>query len=73
MWPEHVPAVSLFVAAETQWRTAAIGPRLQRTGLDYGAIEVLMRAYKIKRSPEVWNDLRLLEGFALEAMAGVSP
>lgn len=43
LWPENVPAWSLFQACGTQWRQSMEGA----TGLDYPGCEVVMRRRRI--------------------------
>lgn len=45
LWPEHVPALALFNAVSTQWRTD-FG---QRTGLDYAGVRASPDFLRIKR------------------------
>jgi hypothetical protein len=39
LWPEHVPAVELWFAVQTQWRHGFSGP----TGLDYAGVRASPR------------------------------
>lgn len=66
VWPDNIQAVNVFIAAATQWRTGATGA----TGLDYTALESIMRMLGIKRKDmgEVLEDVRVLEDIALDTM-----
>lgn len=65
LWPEHVPAFELWVAAQTQWRSGMAGA----TGLDYGGIEALMRLRGVARAErsERFAELQVMERAALAA------
>ncbi len=59
--------MALFVALETQWRWhPMIG---LRTGIDYAAIGAVAAASAIAMTPALFNDLRTLEGAAMETWA----
>ena len=66
VWPDNIQAVNVFIAAATQWRTGTAGA----TGLDYTALEAIMRMLGIKRKDmgEVLEDVRVLEDIALDTM-----
>ncbi len=67
VWPENADAVGLFMACQTQWRQdAAGGP----TGLDYAALEAVMRMHKVKDKRAMLGDIRAMEYAALEALNG---
>lgn len=51
----------LFLAMSTQWRQGSGGP----TGLDYNALPIVMKLYKIDDDEALFNDLRILEGETL--------
>lgn len=76
VWEEHVPAVSLFLACATQWRTAVLpsGERftLRRTGLDYVALETIARIQSIAIDGALFHQLQILEVAALNAFNGRS-
>lgn len=63
LWPEHWPAVRLFVSASTQWRVSHNGA----IGLCYEALPVLRDAHGITPAdwPQVLADLQVLERQAL--------
>lgn len=60
-------AVGLFLALDTQWRTAGMTGVLQ--GLDYQAIEPTARLLGLALNPAAFHDLRVLEAEALKALA----
>lgn len=66
IWPDNLAAVNVFIALGTQWRVGMAGA----TGLDYGAIDPVMRLVGVPRAErlEVFEDLRVLEDAALETM-----
>ncbi len=57
----YQPAVELFMACQTQWRTGMAGA----TGLDYVAVGLVAKTLGIKLSKKVFSWLQLME---LEAM-----
>lgn len=66
VWPDNLHTVNSFISLSTQWRVGMNGP----TGLDYGAVPVVMRMAGIPRAdwPEVFDGLRVMEDAALEAI-----
>ncbi|MCY1253019.1 hypothetical protein D9M68_123140 [compost metagenome] len=72
--PVHVDnweALQLFLTLQTQWRQVAGMTDCLRTGLDYAAIEPVLRlrGVKRKRQAALFADLRVLEAAALEELA----
>lgn len=66
MLPENWPALELFLACATQWRLA--GMEGVRIGLDYPAVEAVMRITRVDDRPDAFQRLRVIETGALEAM-----
>jgi hypothetical protein len=67
VWPDMVPAVSLFFSMETQWRWTGAGMAgAFRTGLDYSVLPVLAGALDVPLLPQTLADLRSLERGAIE-------
>jgi hypothetical protein len=62
LWPEHWPAVELFIRCMTQWRTGANGV----VGLDYGVVLQMASLYQIRDLPSVMEDLQVMELHARE-------
>ncbi len=69
----NVPAVRLFQALQTQWRTEALSTlgaaRVVRTGLDYAAIEPTGRMMALEVDADAFSRLQVLEIHALNAWA----
>lgn len=67
LWPEHVPALELWGAVQTQWRHGFAGP----VGLDYAGVEAALRLQSTPRSErgERFAELRIMERAALEEWA----
>lgn len=63
LWPEHVPALVLWTAVQTQWRHGFDGP----TGLDYAGVRVVMRHQRAPR--ERFDELQIMERAALAEWA----
>lgn len=64
VWEENWPAVELFLRCQTQWRTSMAGA----IGLDYGAVEWLLRLYEVKDQRSVLEDLQVMEAAALNVL-----
>ena len=64
LWEENAMAFSVFLNAQTQWRTGMSGP----TGLDYAGVAAMTRAMRIKMTPELFADLQTMERAVLNAM-----
>jgi hypothetical protein len=64
VWPENWDTVEMFLRLQTQWRIGMGGP----IGLDYSAVEWLLRLYEVKDQRALLEDLQIMEGAALAAM-----
>ncbi|WP_428735732.1 DUF1799 domain-containing protein [Thermomonas sp.] len=62
MWPECVPSVEVFLACATQWRLDASGAPI---GLDYPALEAVMRMLGIDDLRQVFADVQVMEAEVL--------
>jgi hypothetical protein len=67
VWPDAWPALRLFEALGTQWRTGQGGA----SGLDYAAVPATAAMLGIKRRDlvDIFPDLRVFEVEALAVMA----
>lgn len=67
LWPENVEAWALFLACSTQWR----GSGMQREGLDYEGVEVVMRRRHVRRRlrDRRFAEIQLMEMACLKAWA----
>ncbi len=63
VWPENMPAISLFSSISTQWRTGMGGP----TGLDYNVLFSRMDHLNLPEREYEWmfDDIRVIESEAL--------
>lgn len=61
VWADHWPAVRLFIAVQSQWRTGPAGP----IGLDYSALPAWVRPGGPRRGRRVLQALQVLEAEAL--------
>lgn len=64
VWEENWTAVEMFMRCQTQWRTSMGGA----IGLDYGAVEWLLRLYEVKDQRSVLEDLQVMEAAALNVL-----
>lgn len=67
VWPDTEPSILLFIDLSTQWRTGPSGI----SGLDYGPLPFVMRLRAVPRARQaaVFDDLRVMEGETLRALA----
>lgn len=72
VWDKNWPALTAFLAVETQWRVVSRGMTgvLQRLGLDYAAVDVVLRRRKVKAG--VFDDIQAMERAALKAFGEVA-
>lgn len=68
VWWENWPAVCLFLACQTQWRFQVAGARVLWQGLDYPAVRAAAAMLDQVMTPALFDDLRVMEGAALEAL-----
>lgn len=61
LFPENWPAFCVFVGCSTQWRMSDGQP----VGLDYPAVESVMRVYGVDDARENFERIRILESAAL--------
>jgi hypothetical protein len=74
VWAVNWPSFRLFLDCETQWRMVASMAGVFHTGIDYAAAFALLRMRPFetrRRSAELLEDLRLMEGEALKVFAEV--
>ena len=65
VWEENWEAVEMFLRLQTQWRVGING----LIGLDYGAAEWLFRLYAVHEPASLLEDLQVMEGAILTAIA----
>lgn len=67
LWAENEPTLSLWFALQTQWRVGMSGA----TGLDYTAVETLMRVRAVPRADrrELLEGLQVMERSTLNEWA----
>ena len=72
IWEEHIPAWRAWCAISGQMRTETISTmesaRVVWLGLDYAAAKVGLDLAGIGVSPEEWNEVRTIEGAAVEEL-----
>lgn len=63
LWPEHVPVVKLFASCLSQWRVAVGLGGSSVLGLDYAAVESVLRmtATPAESWPALLADLQTME------------
>ncbi|WP_273794699.1 DUF1799 domain-containing protein [Brucella intermedia] len=65
VWRENEEALIAWLAVETQWRIVSTMAGLIWLGLDYSAVDVVLR--RLKSPDHVFADLQNMELAALEA------
>ena len=70
VWPENWPVVALFLDCIGQWRVAGGFAGMRYIGLDYSAVEAVMRLREVARADrgELFAGLRVMEAAALKAL-----
>lgn len=63
---QNGPAVRAWLAVETQWRVVAGLGGIVWLGLDYAAVDVVLRRLPIDGADQVFADLMIMETEALE-------
>jgi hypothetical protein len=61
IWPENDVSLGVFLRCSTQWRYRTEGECSRLTGLDYPAVETVMRLCEVEKTGEVFNDIRAME------------
>lgn len=61
IWPENDVSLGIFLLCTTQWRHRQHGDTSRITGLDYAAVESVLRMYQVKSKREVFEDVRAME------------
>jgi hypothetical protein len=64
VYPDVWPALDMLIDMQTQWRVGAAGA----TGMDYTALETLMRVKRVKNADrsDLLGDVRRMESAVLE-------
>lgn len=63
VWDINWPSLGAFLACQTQWRLAVGFSRAVWLGLDYAAVDVVLRRRNLP--DQVFEDLRVMEAEAL--------
>jgi hypothetical protein len=69
VWPENWPAVQAFLKVQTQWATGMGGP----TGLDYTRVRDGLELAGVSVTPELFEQLQVMEAGALKAFSERTP
>lgn len=69
--PANWPALCAFIASATQWRALAGAAGIVWLGLDYAAVDVVLR--RTGADDAVFADLQLMEAAALKAFGEAQP
>lgn len=67
IWPENWNSLIAWLSCETQWRLSSSSGGNYYLGLDYTAVDVVMR--RLKLEDEVFADLQEMERAALATFA----
>ena len=66
---QNAATLRIWLACETQWRVAAGLGGITWLGLDYTAVDVILRRSGIDSADQVFADLMVMEAEALSAFA----
>lgn len=66
--PPNGDALDAWLACQTQWRIAAGASGIVYLGLDYGAVDVVLRRMRFADPDAVFADLMVMEGAALKVL-----
>lgn len=69
VWPANWDSVTAFLHCETQWRSVATLSALIWTGIEYPALDVVLR--RLNSPAHVFDDVRLMERAALDVFREV--
>ncbi|RCW78077.1 DUF1799 domain-containing protein [Paracoccus lutimaris] len=65
----NAEAIEAWLGCETQWRCISAAPgSILWLGLDYGAVDVVLRRGKWTDPDQLMTDLQVMEGAALDVM-----
>ncbi|WP_157957095.1 DUF1799 domain-containing protein [Salinicola salarius] len=67
-WPEHWDALQVFLSCGSQWRTIVTGKSIIYQGLDYGAVEAVIRLRGIAEPWQVFEQVGQIERGAMEVI-----
>lgn len=67
VWPENREVFEVFCGSATQWRTGGMDGH--PTGLDYPAVRLVARAYRVAWTAAFFGDLQVMESAALKVWA----
>lgn len=68
LWPEHREAYEIFGACATQWRVIAGMGNAIHQGIDYTALESVMRMRGVEDQSTRFEQIRHIEAGALSVM-----
>lgn len=66
--PPNADALDAWLSCQTQWRVAAGMGGMVWLGLDYSAVDVVLRRMKLADPDAVMADLQVMEGAALKVL-----
>lgn len=65
---DNLESMGAFQACNNRWRWMMVGIKAIRIGLDMQAVRLVLWGLKLKDARQVFNDIRLMEDAALEAI-----
>jgi hypothetical protein len=71
LWAWHADAARLFAAMRRQWRVVAGAAGVLYLGLDFNALGEVRRMLRIRPSPELMDQLQVMETAGAEALNGL--
>ncbi|MDQ1185414.1 DUF1799 domain-containing protein [Agrobacterium larrymoorei] len=64
-------SVTAFLACDTQWRVVASAAKILWLGLDYVAVDIVLRRFEFSNA--VFADIQFMEFEALSVLKGANP
>lgn len=68
IWKDNVAALELFLSCRSQWRILSGFDRVVYLGLDYPAVDVVMKNRRVKDKVAMFADIQAMEWAALEVL-----
>ncbi len=68
IWPENRQTWNVFCSMRTQWLRSNGMSGDRYLGLNYVALESVMRMLKIRNQDEIFNGIRVMESAAMEVL-----
>ena len=65
LWRENDAALAIFLSLSTQWRAIESAAGVKVVGLNYPAVESVLRIRKVRDRERVFSDIQIMESAVL--------